>query len=1627
LKLWPGGFVGMLSEQSLLTLDGLMSGFRNGRVDRIHAITAHVVSVMIVMALLFTSTSQVRAQLGEPIEETEERGLRQLIGETQQSIASEKWLEAIEQFDTAWKSTCESGDPLMTLSGADVRQLLPGQTEGYAGGKALLERVYQDAPPAFRDEYRRQWEDVAETKIRKAIEAGDLHELRSLCLRYSFLPASRNGYEILTRVSIDRADFQEAALLLGRLERMSQLENEGPNADRLIMLATCFARAGLLLDARDTLLMLRQLPIVEGRAGLPNLEDPADVMAWLNKVAGPATEDSSFAWLQPGGDYRRSSLQNRSPALLKPSWSSTVYSMNDVLYSDQYNETLTRIRRDVERQFVRALPENKTVIPSTHTLVHRDLAIIRTPFGVRAVRRGSGELVWEVCRPDSEMRALLDRQSATPEVDVDFGMGGYMQFMPPWQVILPHTIRVNTASQMSISGRTLFVVDECTAAAWNENVNLGFANAQQLSIPVNFIRAYDVETGLFLWEIGGKSQTTAQPVGKGNLLSGFYFLGAPLVLGERTYVLAESGEGIFLIQIVEPNLSTPSANPSIARSQILTIPRTKLPEHPVRKFAGMMPSFAQGLLICPTCDERIVAVAAEDHSLRWVFRYGANIRPQEIGGDADLLFGARDTIDSARIDLDSRWIDSLPRVVHGRVLVTPRDSDQLYCLNLQTGHELWRIARSGFHGIAATTDDAVILVGNQRVSSFKLEDGTANWTTPITDGIVCGTASCNGQLLQVPVSDPAILSFEVGTGSLLVRQPLPAGTIPGNLLTTPDGMLMQSVSEASWFPRTTIESPSGNGANNDSNNRLIVNQTVEFLLDGRLSEAIALLEQQPESAASNPELRSLMIEVMLRAMRSDFRTYRSLLPKVRQLYESSRNNVDVTAALHSMLGMNIADVPTVAKLFQGDGRRFVDVLLELEAQEISQGSALPVDEVVKSLSEVIRQLPEARSEQTVTGLLHRTRASVLLASIRNGLKTRSIEDRRQIATGLQKVAEETILTLTIEQAQVQFVTDLIDSGLYETALPLLADGGVDKLRPRATLLLERLRLAMAASGVDSVNAAESLLTSWVSQNRSDISRSFLRDISEPVVPGSAERFQLPDDAARSAIQSRWQIGGDKLPALKSAWMNTPGVEESDDRTMLPTEKKASTIPDQDIPLFGPPGVFRDWSFTRNASPQGLGGDFVMAFDGDGVLRWQFKSISTPGAGDGSYVAQSWMVASGHLLIFCENGMLTAMDASEATPSQPPRRLWNDFLARLVPDDVLTQYQSYVPSSERVVQYFPQPSGLFPSGLIRLGTIPVMTGRRLTMLSAYTGHELWHLDGLAPDSVLLGHDDTVLIMSEQARQIEIRHVLDGSPVTVSRLPEWWGEAIANVGSSVRTIELEAGSNTIWRVGLFGRSCVLFRLTDGASTLECRDLVTDQVQWEMALAEDTVFSNCVDDVVAVLVEGKRLLLIQMDSGRTLADLEVSVAENAYDLILRKSHGEYIVLPAADPEPNDFPITNAIYVKGRMYAVNAETFKLSWDKPLADRHIRTVVQAHGATLPNAPALVLLGRGAKGSTTGGIRKVRYGVQIVDVHTGEDLYADDDVGVTLNDHWLQIDSTVRKLVVSFERRFITLDYTGEK
>ena len=304
-----------------------------------------------------------------------------------------------------------------------------------------------------------------------------------------------------------------------------------------------------------------------------------------------------------------------------------------------------------------------------------------------------------------------------------------------------------------------------------------------------------------------------------------------------------------------------------------------------------------------------------------------------------------------------------------------------------------------------------------------------------------------------------------------------------------------------------------------------------------------------------------------------------------------------------------------------------------------------------------------------------------------------------------------------------------------------------------------------------------------------------------------------------------------------------------------------------------------------------------------------------------------------------------------------------------------------------------------------------------------------MDGLAQDARLLTTDDSVLILSRRTGRIEARNIIDGTQIKVAGLPDWWGEAIGNVGSSVADFQMEPGEELLWRVALHGQSCVLFRLGTIKSALECRDLMTDTVTWSIDLPANSVVSNVTNDVVATLGEGSELKLIRIDTGQLLASHDVTPAPKPRELILVQSMGNYIVLPEAvdDPSIELDPVMQAMHVYGRMYGINGKTMELLWDEPLDHRFIRCASAQARVILPNCPIMILLKRGGDVDQNTGARRTQYGAKVIDVRTGKDILNEPDVGLTLNDHWLRIDEPKHQLELSFDSHVFTLDFSDAK
>jgi hypothetical protein len=805
----------------------------------------------------------------------------------------------------------------------------------------------------------------------------------------------------------------------------------------------------------------------------------------------------------------------------------------------------------------------------------------------------------------------------------------------------------------------------------------------------------------------------------------------------------------------------------------------------------------------------------------------------------------------------------------------------------------------------------------------------------------------------------------------------------------------------------------------------VADRATDFLLNRQTAKAKTLLEEEVAQKPNDAASRELLIELLLEALRSDFPGHRSSVARVRELIELSSREFDIAALLHSMLGMNLPDAAVLSRQMRGRAQQHLDELAELVAKGLAYSDTASVLDLSDSIDQLLRELPASRRHAVATGFLLRSKSSVFLAGIRQALAARSPAERSEIQDRLGATVGEIAESLTAEDSRSYFLWSLVASGLPELTLAVAESNSKKLIENSPDLIVEMARLELGQSSSDkAAEVAIRLLESWKASGDRSAIAAWLSDVASPRNPNTALRFRMEDEKLRDAVLAEWQTKNPELTGpADSVWSASPVVIASDDRTMLPPQIAPDQIPDTLIPLYGAVGVFRGWSFVRL-----LADGQIAAFDPDGGIRWTFKLPRPVTDANFNRDSEACAFALGHLLVINLRGTLFALDTSNPAKDSGPRLLWQKDIERLAPDVESEAYRRYEAPSDRLPQYFPQPAGFYPVGPVTSLGVPVISGRRLMVLNPLTGTRNWQTDGIPRDAVMLCSGDNVLLLSETSRQIEVRSLVDGTVKSVARLPEWWGEANANVASSIRDIDVEPGVDLLWRIFLQGRSCVLFRLTSGKSTMESRDLLTDTVIWSIELPEDSVFSNVVEDVVAVLSEGRQLKLIQVDTGRILTDTAVTAVPEPRELILRESHGHYIVLPEAveDPSLELDPVLNAMHVYGRMYAFRKDSMQLVWDEALDHRHIRLMIPERAACLPNAPILVLLSRGGERNPQTQVPRSVYGVRVVDVRTGKDLFRDNDVGTTLNQHWLQIDAENRKLTLSFDRRIITLDYSGK-
>src|SRR5690606_36406528 len=104
------------------------------------------------------------------------------------------------------------------------------------------------------------------------------------------------------------------------------------------------------------------------------------------------------------------------------------------------------------------------------------------------------------------------------------------------------------------------------------------------------------------------------------------------------------------------------------------------------------------------------------------------------------------------------WTDSSITIADGRVIVTPVETNELFCLNLADGKELWKQARGNNLYVACVHEGKLIVVGHKAVSAINLADGTRAWPdVQLPEGAIpSGRGFYAGQNYFLPLSSAQV-------------------------------------------------------------------------------------------------------------------------------------------------------------------------------------------------------------------------------------------------------------------------------------------------------------------------------------------------------------------------------------------------------------------------------------------------------------------------------------------------------------------------------------------------------------------------------------------------------------------------------------------------------------------------------------------------------------------------------------------------------------------------------------------------------------------------------------------------------------------------------------------------------
>lgn len=1380
----------------------------------------------------------------------------------------------------------------------------PRQPSQYLSLKGEAERRIGSLPKSGRKAYELRYGPRARQLADAARARDDVAALEAVVRRFFFTQAGHEAADLLGNLLMDRGDPLLAAFHFERLR-------ESPRKEYLnepylsLKTAVCWQRAGISELAERVLWELRRnqadRKIVVGGVAIPLFERRGEALEWLEELGVTMAEDHLVAgdWNMFLGD----SARNRGSAPVSPLWRGGWSRRALALYEHQDSEQETaQLHNQIEsrlRDLEQGMFRDLITLPATHPLVVRDKVIFRTLGTLTAVDLHSGELCWPALAPDVALQHLLEgRPQSGPAAAL---LVDTFLSQRAWRDL--------TAGTMSSDGRYVFAIDDLgTASRVVGSVGPHPLAPQEF----NTLKSFEVDTGRLAWQIGGEPGRIELP------MAGHFFLGPPLPLGECLFCLAESAGEIRLVclKVATAEGSVPPwPRPKVLWTQSLVLPEASVAQTPLRRQSGISPSYHDGVLICPTTAGAVVGFDPKTRQLMWGYRYQQNQTGGLNSARAIAFARARPTLPQTVREDEDRWTHSAVTLAHGRVLLTPRDSQDLHCLDAATGELLWRRPRGQGLYLATVYDRQVIVVGRSHVEAFRLHDGTPAWSRPAETGMPAGQGIRVNSRYHLPLHDNTLLTLDLQDGRILAESRL-RGHRLGNLVENDGVLVAQSATELVGFP--TIRA-----LRQDIQSELITDLTD---VDALLARAELNLHNGSEEEGLGDLRQVVLLADQQRAEAKTTLAERQKAARDAQESDPKPSDAEAAQAQRRQAAERIEHLQLLSRRAQGlirltleqglltDFERYEPHLPELR-QLITPEDEFQYHRILScGLHESGRVLEAFDEYLLLLGTAEGDQGLIQLDGARRVRVDRWLEPRiRQLydsATAEEHLQMQMTLNDEIDRAlsfdRTEALSVLADSFQVFPAAVRARQLLIQRLDPDTQLgeiayQLERLRES-AERGAAAAATAQ-LARLYLEHDRAPLARPLIAELEDVWRDVDAQPGRTGQEVA-SALKSHPEYR--QADTTGFPWPQAP-LTASDSYNASPPRTR------QVLDVRQTTGSSSGWTYRLDSTLRHL-----LALDGFGRISWQIP-IATGGARPVMITVRNedsaaYILEHDHLIVAVLNNRFLVLETLGS--GSTPRVLWRGEVGAASGS---TNFVMQRAGGLRVANLDSTGQPMGSVGLVNESCLVYQNGNRVIAAETRTGQILWEHTLMPRGCLLFGDDRHLLINPPDSTQVQVIRLQDGTFLETVELPEL-----------DRRIAIEGTHVLSWNA-------------DGArGIIQMQDAVTGEQVWSHEFPTTASFTTMPGREVAVLQRDGQFEVLDATTGETRLRSQLEACENLSNLLVKPTRGQYLVI-ANEPVENRrhfgmvLPaIQRAETVNGTVYAVDDGVGAVRWKRRIEDQEI-------------------------------------------------------------------------------------------